>query len=1353
MNFHLNARKLRLESLEERALLAVTAGGFELAALPEPAAATAWIVNTLDDAMDWDTADDILSLREAIARAQTGDTITFDDTLAGGTITLCGSELGIYNGITIDASAVGGITIDAGGQSRVIWVNGGNAENPVELISLTITGGWLYNDDGAICNAGTLRLTNVTVRENTAAFNGGGIYNYGTLTLTNTIVTENSAGFGGGIYNGEGTLELTDSTVSGNSATSGAGIYNDFGTLTLTNSVISGNVATNYSGGGIYNYRSTLTIIDSIISENVATHEYGGGIYNYDHSTLTLTNSTVSGNTATNSGGGIYNIYYGSLTLTGSTVSGNTANYGGGIYNNGYSGRLTLTGSTVSANTANYGGGIYSYGDYNTLTLTNSILSLNYAGENTDLYSGGSDSSYSVNHSIVGSDPGFVTAPVFEDGKLVNADELDLSLTAESIAIDRGTNGAVGSETDIAGNPRIVAAWREIPTVDIGAYEYQGMVDPPEPSFVVTTLLDVVDETDGLLSLREAIQRAESYDIIAFAPSLAGETVVLEGAELAISKDLIIDATSIGGITIDAYDQSRVFYIGSGVSVDLLGLTVTGGWTEGNGGGIYVADYGSLALADCTVTKNTATNYGGGIYVASGGMLTVLDSTVAENTATNYGGGIYNSYGTLTITGSAVSGNTASEGGGIYNNYGTMTITDSAVSGNTANYGGGIYNYSTLTITGSAVSGNTASESGGGIYNGGSLTMTNCIVSENTVYRSNSSWTYGGGIYNYGTLTITNSTITGNTAYTSLGLGGGVYCNGGTLTLTNTIVALNYASYDNNISNYSNPISGSNNIIGLNPGFVTAPVFENGVLVNAGELDLSLTAGSVAVDGGTNAAIETETDFAGNSRIAAAWRETATVDIGAFEYQGTVTRGGIETPSTVVTTVLDVADETDGLISLREAILYAAAGDTVTFDPSLASRTIVLDGADLVIDKNLSIDASALSGITIDGNYMNRIFTLRNASGRVTVSLTALAIRSGRAYSGGGIYNDGVILLLTNCTVTNSRAFYGGGLYNTNSGTLTATNVTVADNNAWSNNDYYGSALYTSGGTVTFYNSIVTGSFYVSSTRTYAYNTLSSDFTNWTRSQNCPTYNWSLPLFADPNHNDYTLAENSQAINAGNNSYVSTETDLAGNPRILNGTVDLGAYEYTGLIEPLDAPSILTGSRGVFVSYGANRHQVTWSAVDRAAAYEFAYSLDGGSTWTSLETNDTAAVVRGLNYGTEVAYRVRALSARYLENSDWSAVKSFRVCPMDINGDGDISSGDRQLLSLSWLAEEGSETYRYYADINGDGDISGPDRNILSANWLCDADDPYLLYPRPVAAEIAFAEYASADPDIGFDLF
>jgi hypothetical protein len=52
------------------------------------------------------------------------------------------------------------------------------------------------------------------------------------------------------------------------------------------------------------------------------------------------------------------------------------------------------------------------------------------------------------------------------------------------------------------------------------------------------------------------------------------------------------------------------------------------------------------------------------------------------------------------------------------------------------------------------------------------------------------------------------------------------------------------------------------------------------------------------------------------------------------------------------------------------------------------------------------------------------------------------------------------------------------------------------------------------------------------------------------------------PSFVNPAAGDYHLQPNSPCINAGNNSYVTTITDLDGTPRISGGTVDLGAYEF-----------------------------------------------------------------------------------------------------------------------------------------------------------------------------------------------
>ena len=52
------------------------------------------------------------------------------------------------------------------------------------------------------------------------------------------------------------------------------------------------------------------------------------------------------------------------------------------------------------------------------------------------------------------------------------------------------------------------------------------------------------------------------------------------------------------------------------------------------------------------------------------------------------------------------------------------------------------------------------------------------------------------------------------------------------------------------------------------------------------------------------------------------------------------------------------------------------------------------------------------------------------------------------------------------------------------------------------------------------------------------------------------------PLFVDLAGRNFRLQPDSPCIDAGNNAYVTTVTDLDGNPRISDSIVDVGAYEF-----------------------------------------------------------------------------------------------------------------------------------------------------------------------------------------------
>ena len=299
------------------------------------------------------------SLRQALLDANDGDTINFDSSLKGQTITLTSGQLNVDKDVTISGPGANHLAVDGNAKDRVFYIN---PATTVTISGLTITNG--YNGEGgAILNlTGALTLSDCTVSGN-AGYIGGGIDSIGrggsaTLTVTNCTVSGNSAdAYGGGIntvgFNGNATATISNSTVSGNS---GGGISNSAdngGTvLTVSNSTISGNSA-NY-GGGIVNVArpgaATLTITNSTISDNSA--DYGGGIANGASvsgvSGVTVSSSTISGNSATGNGGSIYN--FGAGGYTGLELGGTTLNAGGSgenIFNDG--GTVTSHGHNLSS--------------------------------------------------------------------------------------------------------------------------------------------------------------------------------------------------------------------------------------------------------------------------------------------------------------------------------------------------------------------------------------------------------------------------------------------------------------------------------------------------------------------------------------------------------------------------------------------------------------------------------------------------------------------------------------------------------------------------------------------------------------------------------------------------------------------------------------------------------------------------------------------------------------------------------------------------------------------------------------------------------------------------------------------
>jgi CSLREA domain-containing protein len=239
------------------------------------------VVTNTDDDNDG-TCDADCSLREALAAADAGNTITFASPLfdSARTITLNGAELVVDKSVTVAGPGANLLTVSADDRSRVFNVSEGVIAT---IRGLTLTkgdalGGFI---GGGVLNAGTLTLAESHVKDNVAD-RGAGVYNTGSLIVRASAVSGNKANLGsatpaaGGIQSGGGgSLEVVNSTVSGNEATASdaaGGIYVVDGTANITAGTVAFNSAPQgaSSAGGVKNRDGSVTMANTIVAANSA---------------------------------------------------------------------------------------------------------------------------------------------------------------------------------------------------------------------------------------------------------------------------------------------------------------------------------------------------------------------------------------------------------------------------------------------------------------------------------------------------------------------------------------------------------------------------------------------------------------------------------------------------------------------------------------------------------------------------------------------------------------------------------------------------------------------------------------------------------------------------------------------------------------------------------------------------------------------------------------------------------------------------------------------------------------------------------------------------------------------------
>lgn len=528
-------------------------------------------VNTLADET---IANSTTSLREAITKAASGDTIQFGVT---GTIQLNPTELSINKNLTITGPGASSLTIRGMSTSRIF--NIASATNEVSISGLTLAGGRAnLAGGGAIYNAGQLNLTGCVFSDNTAEednsaspilVGGGAIRNVANSTFraSQCTFTKNQANVGYG-------------------ATAGGAISSDV-PVSLNGCTFSANV-TNWSsygdGGGAALYLAApassagSSILNCTFNDNLAFLN-GGAIY-APHQNLTIESCTFTNNTASEGAGGAIDVV-GNATIRASTFKKNQAQGGGG-------GAIKITGNL-------------------------SLLLSNFANNFCEFGAGGGLSLKST------SGLSMIDRCTFQ---------------GNNAAIEDGDGGAMavtGGEVNVSGstfNDNISERWGAgvyVSGANVLLYQCTinrntggaGSAGRPAGGLVIAN--------GGIVTLTQSTvaDNASQFG--------AGAGIRVESGRIDIS------ASTISGNVISAAPGVLLdgggIYVGPIGIASIVRSTIAQNRSSPGSGGAILDDGGSLLLNGCTVSGNSASESGGGIVTRNGAVAVIENTIIAGNDA------------------------------------------------------------------------------------------------------------------------------------------------------------------------------------------------------------------------------------------------------------------------------------------------------------------------------------------------------------------------------------------------------------------------------------------------------------------------------------------------------------------------------------------------------------------------------------------------------------------------------------------------------------------------------------------------------------------------------------------------
>jgi CSLREA domain-containing protein len=562
------------------------------------------------------------------------------------------------------------------------------------------------------------------------------------------------------------------------------------------------------------------------------------------------------------------------------------------------------------------------------------------------------------------------------------------------------------------------------------------------------------DTNDGACnadcSLREAIVAANgnaNQSIITFnitgtfSFGLSGTDELAAVGDLDILQPLIIIGNGAGNTIINGAGIDRVFQIQPGVQVIMNGLTVRGGNTTSDGGGIF-NNGGNLTL-NFSVIRNNSAYSGGGVANSNNGTVEINQSTLGPS-------------------------NVASSGGGGAYNEGQASINNTTISGNTAIAGGGLYNFvagDVMTVTHSTIVMNVGTNAGGGLRN-----FNGTLSHQNTIIAGNSSSNLADCGSNIDSVSLGYNLVGQN------GSANGCPTNGP----GDSVVAGNIRTVLNDSLSASNGGVAHHALLPSSPAIDAIPLGGNCALPSYDQRDTARPLdgddnGTAGCDIGARefvrASITTPDDLTANDGLCSLREAIVAANTGHHSgYEGG------ECPASPDVIDLSVA----GPYNLTQGQLTVSAGVTINGGGKIIRRASgtgrifeVLAGGILSLSRVTVRDGTtgAYNGDASSGGgiYIN--------SGGIANIVNSAILNNFTSSWGGGINNLGTLNLANSTVAGNSANVDSGGINNRGTGNLTHVTVTNNTSNADNFGSGEGGGVASYGGAIYIKNSLIAGNF------------------------------------------------------------------------------------------------------------------------------------------------------------------------------------------------------------------------------------------------------------------------------------